>query len=654
MDLNTQKLMMGSASTDEFNNDFILTIDNAATGISEFGIALFGEVDCEIDWGDGTRDTIISPDNTTVYVRNYQTLGTYTIRISGYASRFGNGSSVGDSTSAGLVGIESLISVDQFGLGVTSLHSAFRGAVNLVSVPSSLPSTVTSLRNCFGFCTNFNDPNVISWDTSNVSSMIYIFQSATNFNQNISGWDTSKLTSMLGMFRDAPSFNQPIGSWDTSNVLSMAEMFYNHRDFNQDLSSWDTSKVVSTDYMFFTRNLEPAFNGSLNNWDVSSVVSMSFMFFGCRNFNKPLDNWNVSSVTNMRGTFVDCEKFNQPLNIWDTSSVESFRALFFGCSVFNQPLDNWVTSSVTDMYAAFAFCSVFNQNINSWDTSSVTHMGSLFENATNFNQPLNLWDVSNVVYMYSMFRNAINFNENISIWNTSSVIDMGLMFYADDINVDYLRFNQPLVGWDVSSVTNMRFMFRGARDFNQDLNSWNVSRVTDMSGMFVAASSFNKSLNSWDVGNVTDMFAMFELTTSYNQDISNWCVSNFAVKPDLWDHNSNPAWISKPVWGTCPLEYNFTAFFDPDTIYDQAAAGTPKETRLKWSGKNLQETVTYTYFNLDGSEVFTATSTSGQSNGTLNAINFVRNQTYIAGKASAISTIDGAEVVAYATLNVLI
>ena len=50
---------------------------------------------------------------------------------------------------------------------------------------------------------SFND-DISRWDTSNVTTMAYMFQDAFAFNGDLSRWDTSKVTDMDGMFDGCP------------------------------------------------------------------------------------------------------------------------------------------------------------------------------------------------------------------------------------------------------------------------------------------------------------------------------------------------------------------------------------------------------------------------------------------------------------------
>jgi surface protein len=143
-----------------------------------------------VNWGNGfssfgtTAPSYTYPSVTPAY---------YSISISGYATSFG---------AVGYTGSALISSVSQWGtIGVTSLQGAFRGATNLLSVPSSISEYVT-----------------------NMSSM---FNNASKFNQDISTWNTSRITNMSNMFRDAILFNQNISVWNVSSVTNANFIFCN-------------------------------------------------------------------------------------------------------------------------------------------------------------------------------------------------------------------------------------------------------------------------------------------------------------------------------------------------------------------------------------------------------------------------------------------
>ncbi len=329
------------------NQNLILEIDTSFATLGTdlvYELGLFGNVDVQIDWGDGSPDSDVAVAGP--FAHTYATSGQYTITVSGSLTGFG-----GDASP--LSGVEYLTAVTSFGdLGIESLTFAFYGANNLIDVPAVLPATVTEL-----------------------SGLFYL---ASSFNGDISDWDTSSVTAMGGMFWDATVFNGDISGWDTSSVTDMRFMFWGASAFNQSLSSWDTS----------------------------SVTDMSYMFFDASSFNQSLNSWDTSSVTDMRGMFQEASSFNGDISGWDTSSVTDMWGMFSLATSFNQSLNSWDTSSVTDMSWMFGDASSFNQSLSSWDTSSVTDMSWMFERATSFDQSLGAWNIGLVTDMEYMLDNS--------------------------------------------------------------------------------------------------------------------------------------------------------------------------------------------------------------------------------------------------------
>ena len=402
LDVVVRKATMVSSARALFtvtSNAFVTTWDTRLGSGTTVTVALAGEVDATIDWGDGTNTHVMTPGP---HIHDYGVNGIYTVSVTGRVTAYNSQANGGE-------GYESrkLVSVDNWGdVGFTSLRSAFSGAWNLISVPGDSEGieNVTDMTGMFSSA-GFNG-DIGGWDTSNVNDMRQMFNNAWRFNQDIGSWDTSNVTNMRAMFSLANSFNQDIGGWDTAKVTNMAGMFYEVWEFDQDIGGWDTSNVTDMSRMFGRAD---SFNQDIGGWDTSNVTNMSQMFYQVWAFNQDISGWDTSKVTNMSGMF-EHAPFNQDIGGWDTSKVTDMSRMFSYTLAFNQDIGGWDTSNVTNMRTMFSLAESFNQDIGGWDTSNVTDMNSMFSSARAFNQDLSGWCVAHIPAAPS------NFDSNADSW----------------------------------------------------------------------------------------------------------------------------------------------------------------------------------------------------------------------------------------------
>ena len=346
-----------------WSNGSITIPTNGGTEVTDY--------DFEIDWGDGTVETITGDDPNPSHV--YESGAIHTVAITGTFPHFFLNSEPNDENPDA----DKLTSVDQWGtIEWESMNSAFEGADNMVLDATDAP------------------------DLTKVNSMAEMFKNANAFNGDISGWDVSNVTDMSSTFSGADSFNQDIGKWDVSNVTDMSDMFSFAEVFNRDISGWDVSNVTDMRWMFGGAE---TFNEDIGAWDVSTVTNMGAMFFFATTFNGDVSGWDVPNVNDMSSMFRYAYEFNGDISGWDVSSVTDMSRMFGSAYSFNQDIGGWDVSNVTDMSGMFNSTAVFNQDIGGWDVSSVTDMSVMFAYAAAFNQDIGKWDVSNVADMFNIF-----------------------------------------------------------------------------------------------------------------------------------------------------------------------------------------------------------------------------------------------------------
>lgn len=374
--------------------------------------------DITVSWGDSTTNTYDSSDTYdssgnqySNIIHTYTGIGNYTITVSGSVTRYGS-----PHFKEPYIGHNLIYGITNWGnLGLTSLSGAFFCNRNAIIVPSSIPSTVTDTSYMFYNCINFNNANLINWNTSAVTNMEYMFYSANNFNQNIGQWDTDSVENMDGMFQDAYRFSQNLSDWATRSLTSALDM---HK--NCPLANLPANQISSSDISYGVCN-NMIINISITTLTNSTIVLPIVLHTGAvlgiswgdgiynatniQVFTSGTISYKYSSIGNYTITLIMVKSASQDLDV--SLCINSYGVGTNTTPAVGSTLITGVPSfgilGITSFAGAFRGCTQLTsvQAINF--PTTVTNTSFMFFGATLLNQVLSGWDVSNVTTDTSMF-----------------------------------------------------------------------------------------------------------------------------------------------------------------------------------------------------------------------------------------------------------
>lgn len=537
----------GGGSSAPFIFDAITTAD---AEVFQMPFRTTSTVNAEVDWGDGTSDTVTSSAEA---VHTYATAGTHTITVTGTI----NGWSYYFANQDG-------VSVDKDQMGNVSQWGSF------------LVDEDVTFYQCTNMTVSATDRLKFT-DTYNFGYWFFGTTSMTSI--DVSNWDISSMTSLRRMFSTTGLTSIDISSWDTSNIENMEGLFNNSESLaaitgieNLDLTSLTnaggllercTSYVTGTfDFSWFTPPNVVITNSLFANTEATSIdmsggfasANASFMFSNCTELvSVNATNLDLSNATNTTRMFADCSNLTTITGHedWVISSSTNANYMFTECAALTTLNSaGWTFGSLVSAYAMFYNASsLANIDVSAWDMSTCTSVGFMFGGNRNMsftNLDLSNWTISPVSFgadtlnaMSWMFSYCINLTAvDLSGFNTSGVLQLNGLFYncrsigAIDVtgldtsnvvsmesafyNLDGGTYGKNMVGieaWDTSSVTNFEETFQNAKAWNPNIENWDTSSATNMRRMLYDCDSFNRNISAWDINQVTNLSDFLQVAT---------------------------------------------------------------------------------------------------------------------------------------------
>ena len=415
-----------------------------------------------------------------------------------------------------------------------------------------------------------------------LTSVSYVFNGATSFDQPLNSWDVSGVSFFVGTFNGATAFNQNLALWDVSSGLFFSEMFKGATSFvGTSLTSWNVSSATDMQDMF---NGATSFTNSLVFWNPSSVTNMSGMFNGATLANPNVSGWNISSLANASDMFTNSglSSFNyqallvawaaQAPNIQSGVTLSSINqyanfgapadakaklvndygwtitdlvnpnlpppALTFtidttatevGSTANNQYRLPLISSGTYDFYVQWGDGDA--EQITSWNQAEATHtyaaagtytvkMFAVAATTTPIIDHISWASQDGTTLSAANDRLKV---QDISGW-ASAVLYLNEYVFTNCENLNITTTSSPTFGSKVLRTS----AFENCDNLSGDLSGWGTvgSPITGLAGTFYKNSTSNPNFNFVLQHNVGSLIQPFQNCAAFNNPLNNWDVSS--------------------------------------------------------------------------------------------------------------------------------
>ena len=134
-------------------------------------------------------------------------------------------------------------------------------------------SELDNLSSIFGILNNVEVVDISGWDTSNVTTIAYIFSHCIKLKKiiGIENLDVSKLEKANFMFSGCENLVElDLTNWNPVSLQNARQMFYNCSNL----------KII--------KNIE--------NWQLPNIMDVSYMFYKCHKLDVDLSNWDLTNI----------------------------------------------------------------------------------------------------------------------------------------------------------------------------------------------------------------------------------------------------------------------------------------------------------------------------------------------------------------------